>query len=139
MSFIDQLKQMFGSVQNQGFGDVSIIKDLISKKREQVGLPQPIEPGNIDLNNRPVVQNPDGTISTVRSISVNIDGKEVLIPTVSPDGRILSNEEAIDLYMRTGQHLGKFNTVDEANSYAQLIHNSQAQMYGQGGSGGSSW
>ena len=36
--------------------------------------------GNIDLYNRPVVKNPDGTISTVNSFSIEVDGKTVLLP-----------------------------------------------------------
>ena len=87
-------------------------------------------PGNINLSNRPVVKNADGSISTVRSISVNIDGEEVLIPTVSERGKILSTKEAIEQYKRTGKHLGKFNSPEEATAYAEKLHREQAAKYG---------
>jgi len=87
-----------------------------------------IEQGNIDLTNRPVVRNADGTVSTVRSISVEIDGQEVLIPTVSDDGRILSDQEAVQQYRRTGRHLGKFNSVKAANRHARRIHQEQERL-----------
>ncbi|MFQ6937439.1 MAG: hypothetical protein ACLRSV_02790 [Oscillospiraceae bacterium] len=38
--------------------------------------------GNIDLYNRPQYRNADGSISTVDSTSFNIQGKEVLLPSV---------------------------------------------------------
>ena len=58
-----------------------------------------IKSGNINLFNRPKVKNADGSISTVRSISVNFDGNEVLIPTVRHGlNRIMTNREAIDHY-----------------------------------------
>jgi hypothetical protein len=88
-----------------------------------------IEAGNIDLANRPQVKNADGTVSTVRSMSFEEDGKEVLVPTVSPDGRILSDQQAIDLYHQTGQHLGKFDTPEHADAYAQALHQSQERYY----------
>lgn len=88
-----------------------------------------LEKGNIDIHNRPVVKNSDGSISTVRSMSTNIDGREVLIPTVSDDGRIMSDDEAIYNFMRTGKHLGMFDNPDDATAYAESLHNQQADEY----------
>lgn len=88
-----------------------------------------VELGNIDLGNRPVVRNSDGTISTVRSMSFN-DGKhEVLVPTIGDDGKVLSEDEAIGLYQRTGRHLGKFESPEHATDYAQRLHEEQARRY----------
>lgn len=91
-----------------------------------------LEQGNIDLNNRPVVQNDDGTISTVRTISVNLEGQEVLIPTVADDGRIMPEDEAVKQYQETGRHFGKFDTPEHATEFAERLHEQQANQYGQG-------
>lgn len=95
-----------------------------------------VEPGNIDLTNRPVVRNPDGSISTVRSMSFNDGRHEVLIPTVHPQGHIMQDEQAIDHYRNSGQHLGKFDTPENATSYAQQIHEDQSNLYSPKRNGG---
>lgn len=87
-----------------------------------------IEQGNIDLTNRPVVRNPDGSVSTIRSLSVGIDGQEILIPTVSEEGRIMSDDEAVQQYRRTGRHLGKFNSSEAASRYAVQLHEEQERL-----------
>ncbi len=90
--------------------------------------------GNIDINNRPVARNADGSISTVASFSISVDGREILIPTVV-NGRVVSMKEAIDHYFKTGQNLGSFSSAAAANAYAQRLHEQQASIYRSGFSG----
>lgn len=81
--------------------------------------------GNLDLNNRPQVMTEEGEVATVRSMSINYRGKEVLIPTVSENGQIMSDEDAIKAFKETGKHLGKFDTPENATAYAKSLHVSQ--------------
>jgi hypothetical protein len=101
----------------------------LPQARPQQATPGLITAGNIDLANRPQVQTPQGT-ATVRSMSFNENGREVLIPTVHPSGYIMSPQQAIDYYRQTGQHLGIFDTPDNADRYAQQLHEAQARQFG---------
>jgi len=100
----------------------------IRKRADGGGVTGMIEPGNINLHNRPVVHNDDGSISTVRSIGANVGNKEVLIPTVYGNS-ILSNDDAIRMYQMSGKHLGVFDTPDNSDAYAQTLHENQADEY----------
>lgn len=92
-----------------------------------------IAAGNIDLNNRPKVTNSDGSVSTVRSMSFEENGQEILVPTVSDDGKLLTDAEAIEQYHRTGRFLGKFKDPDSATAYAEQLHLDQEKQYAPAG------
>lgn len=99
----------------------------LSRKPEPPTTRGLVTPGNVDLFAQPKVKNPDGTTSTVDSSSYNIDGVEVLLPSVTPDGRHLQTEdEIIAEYERTGRHLGKFSDPDSATAYASQLHDDYA-------------
>ena len=89
--------------------------------------------GNIDLYDRPRYVNEDGSVSTVRSMSFNDGESEVLVPTISRDENnrpiLMSDDEAIDHYYTTGEHLGKFSTPEEATAYAEKLHKQQEALY----------
>ena len=89
--------------------------------------------GNIDLYNRPQYRNADGSISTVDSTSFNIQGKEVLLPSVwMKDGKAYRSSdggEILQHFYDTGEFLGIFDTVDAANSYAEKLHDAQDYYY----------
>lgn len=70
------------------------------------------------------VKNKDGTISTVRTLVFNMDGKEVIIPSVW-DGVIVSDEEAINRAMKSGKRWPRFDSVEEAEATDRAWHQFQ--------------
>lgn len=94
--------------------------------RQSVSAVKPLVPGTIDLYAQPRVKNPDGSISTVDSIGINIDGKEYLLSTVTKDGRHFvgpnAADQAVREFKRTGQHLGVFSSIEDSNRYAEQLH-----------------
>lgn len=126
---------IYDEVETRKFTDPSGVKrDLLG---EPPGAPEAdgglLEPATIDLKQRPLVQNPDGTISTVKSIGVNIDGREILLPTITEDGKMMTGstksitDQAVAQYKKTGQHLGVFQDARSADAYAKKLSQSQDQ------------
>lgn len=87
--------------------------------------------GNIDLDARVVVENDDGSFSTEISFSVEFDGLQYLLPTVI-GGEVVSEDEAIEHFLETGEHLGCFETVEACDHYAEWLHCRQEEFYGAG-------
>jgi hypothetical protein len=69
--------------------------------------------------NRPSYIDDFGGMRSEYRMGFNSDGKETLIPTVV-QGRQLSEDEAIDNYYRTGLHMGKYDTVQDAENASRL-------------------
>lgn len=85
-----------------------------------------VQPGNLDPYNRPIYKHPnDEGYGTTYSMSFeDEDGTNVLIPQIV-NGKMLTQKQAIDHYRKTGEHFGKFKTWQDADRYAEKLHNSQ--------------
>lgn len=126
-----------GSSQGKASGRIKITKierpQTAAKQKWTVGKIGQYGAGNIDLYDRPQYRNANGSISTVDSTSYNIDGQEVLLPTVwNRNGtpyHSSNDEEILQRYRDTGEYLGKFSTVEEANDYAEKLHLEQQERY----------
>ena len=126
-----------GSSQGKASGRIKITKierpQTAAKPKWTVGNIGQYGAGNIDLYDRPQYRNANGSISTVDSTSYNIDGQEVLLPTVwNRNGtpyHSSNDEEILQRYRDTGEYLGKFSTVEEANDYAEKLHLEQQERY----------
>jgi len=102
--------------------NLELIEELLGGG--QIGL------GNIDLSNRPVVRNPDGSISTLRSMSIGTGRGETLIPTIV-GGKELTPDAAVDHFRRTGEHLGIFNTPEAADIYGRDLSQRMGRLHGR--------
>ena len=83
--------------------------------------------GNLDLSNRPAYQHPDDSVSSVYSMGQEVDGREMLLPGVSERGKMLTPDQSLAEYLRTGNHLGAFDSPDASNRYAEALHLQQEQ------------
>jgi len=87
------------------------------------------EAGNIDLMGRPKVKNKEGGTSTVLSTGVEMDGHHYLLPRVTDEGTIVSPREAVDIFRKTGKHLGRFSNREASEDYAKKLHQDQERLY----------
>lgn len=86
-----------------------------------------------------VVENDDGTVSTIRSITITgqVPGRphgtaSIVIPTVHPDGHIMSDDEAVAYFEETGGYYAHFTSGKKANRYAKAMSKYQAYLSEKG-------
>lgn len=83
----------------------------------------------IDIN-RPILENPDGSFSTEESITITDgrlnQGRPTNIPTIV-GGRRVSDDEAVNAAIQSGQRFNSFDTIEAAVSAAQA----RSQRIGQ--------
>lgn len=77
--------------------------------------------------NRPYYIDDFGGMRSEYKMGFNDNGKETLIPTVV-NGRQLTEDQAINNYFRTGLHMGKYNSVDDAE-YASKMRTAKYNMF----------
>lgn len=68
---------------------------------------------------KPVLPNADGTGSTERTITIEMDGRHMVLPTII-GGRRYTPDQAVEL-LRQGKHapIAEFNTAEEADRFAR--------------------
>lgn len=69
--------------------------------------------------NRPYYINEQGNEVSEYKMGIGVGDKQVIIPTVV-NGKQLTQEQAVDRYLKTGLHMGQFDTVEDANYEALL-------------------
>lgn len=79
----------------------------------------PADDLNIDTS-RPAIENGDGSYSTERTITIEVDGRYYVIPSIV-GGRALSEEEATDAWRRGAnpEVHSPFDNLGEAEAYAR--------------------
>jgi hypothetical protein len=105
----------------------TIVPTSESRTNDGRTVPVPVVKGNIDLSKRKAVRLPSGEIATIRSLGFEDDGLEVVIPTIGPRGEDWTDDQALNHYYRTGQHLGKLQTSQEATIYSIWLSESEAR------------
>jgi len=105
-------------------GPVYHVEDLLTEQQSPESVSSSLK--------RPAITLSNGQQATVRSIGVGDDSGEWVIPTIV-NGKLVSNDEAINLW-RSGSNSplgGPFKSIDEANNFAQRLHEAEAKRIRQ--------
>ena len=106
----------------EGFSDQPGLSLLEARRRELGKAISGATGPTPNDTTKPILLNPDGSWSTEKTMTFEVDGKHVVLPTIV-GGKEVSPDEAMKLF-RAGKNapVGSFDTAKEANDYAQKRH-----------------
>lgn len=90
------------------------------------------EKPTIDASSMQPATMPDGSSVSIKPIIFQHQNMHVVVPTINEMGEILSDSEAIQKYLTSNWHLGKFGDIRAAERYVSLIndkHNSTQSKF----------
>jgi hypothetical protein len=106
---------------------------LLMRKASQSPLDSGSAFAGTTAEGRPIIKNPDGSVSTERTMTFGVDGKYVNVPTLW-DGKQLAPQDALTRALaeeRAGKvRFERFNSEDEAISAAKARSNNLGLLYG---------
>lgn len=68
--------------------------------------------------------------SPMETMAIYLGNEYTVIPTVSPDGRKLTTEEAMMMYKETNAHFGIFYSPEEAESFSKAFNEAHSRPTG---------
>ncbi|MBQ3569595.1 MAG: hypothetical protein IJA20_02855 [Methanocorpusculum sp.] len=81
-----------------------------------------VEPRTTTLDDRVIPRNSDGSIAADAAIVIqDVDGLQVVIPTIGPNGGRWTREQAMANYFQNKQHLGKYRSIEAAQQALQNL------------------
>lgn len=98
-------------------------KAVFDRKMQIIGgdVDDMIEGGNLDVFSRPLMRESDGTVSRGAMKPFQVEGVEFLLPLTDASGKLLSDDEALAQFERTGNHYGGFRTAEEAMEFSRQL------------------
>ena len=81
-----------------------------------------------NLRDKKYVENPTGSVSSVKTIIVEADGQYMVIPTIW-DGKQLNKEQSFRRAIHSGKDWPKFDTIDEADAADAEWHKYMSAPY----------
>lgn len=119
----DKLNEVIQEFQNTAKQIPEALKDADKKIKDIVDQVQEIEvhfqTKSVKFPEIPFIKNADGTFSTEQTITIEVDARYIVIPTIV-GGKKISDAEAEELF-KIGQNkpVGEFDTEDEAKRFAE--------------------